>query len=247
MNYTYTFRASALQGHGRQQERSRTIIFVSPPRTVPEGLKQAAESEFPWAVVEEVAHIDEAIRIFPDTVSLILVHKELVADAERRADDLFRFHPLALTALLDDGTGLVTAGGIVASKLLRGVLPIHVRLEVSLSIMAVLLSGIEYFPRAMLESLAKAAVPPPQEGPPEPEPLGEVPVPVHLKILTKRELQVLRLVERGLQNKSIATDLNLSGHTVKIHLHNIISKLGARNRTEAAALYRGGEPTRVVH
>jgi len=46
------------------------------------------------------------------------------------------------------------------------------------------------------------------------------------------------MVSRGLQNKTIAAEFHLSEHTVKIHLHNIISKLGAHNRTEAAARFR---------
>ncbi len=55
--------------------------------------------------------------------------------------------------------------------------------------------------------------------------------------LTERELEVLARVARGQQNKVVAADLNLSEHTVKRHLHNIIRKLGVRNRTEAAARY----------
>lgn len=55
--------------------------------------------------------------------------------------------------------------------------------------------------------------------------------------LTVRELEVLAMVARGHQNKIIAADLGLSEHTVKIHIHNIIRKLGVHNRTEAAAIY----------
>jgi hypothetical protein len=39
------------------------------------------------------------------------------------------------------------------------------------------------------------------------------------------------------QNKIIAAALGLSEHTVKIHIHNIITKLGMHNRTEVVALY----------
>ncbi|WP_323131382.1 response regulator transcription factor [Sinorhizobium medicae] len=46
------------------------------------------------------------------------------------------------------------------------------------------------------------------------------------------------MVSRGLQNKIIAAEIRLSENTVKIHLHNIITKLGAHNRTEAAARFR---------
>ena len=46
------------------------------------------------------------------------------------------------------------------------------------------------------------------------------------------------MVARGLQNKSIAAAFSLSESTVKIHIHNIISKLGVHNRPEAAARFR---------
>ena len=59
--------------------------------------------------------------------------------------------------------------------------------------------------------------------------------------LTEREREILERVARGNQNKIIAADLGLSEHTVKIHLHNIIRKLGVHNRTEAAAIYHAQE------
>jgi DNA-binding CsgD family transcriptional regulator len=54
--------------------------------------------------------------------------------------------------------------------------------------------------------------------------------------LTPRELEVLRLVARGLGNKDIAAELNLSTHTVKYHLASVLAKLGVRSRTEAVSL-----------
>ena len=52
--------------------------------------------------------------------------------------------------------------------------------------------------------------------------------------LSKRELEVLRLVTAGLTNREIAENLYLSTGTIKTHVHNICGKLGVRNRTEAA-------------
>lgn len=51
--------------------------------------------------------------------------------------------------------------------------------------------------------------------------------------LTERESQVLKLVASGLSNKVVAHQLNLSEHTVKLHLHRIFSKIGVRNRAGA--------------
>jgi len=54
--------------------------------------------------------------------------------------------------------------------------------------------------------------------------------------LTARELEVLRLVARGLSNKEIAVDLGITTHTVKYHLAAVLEKLGVRSRTEAVSL-----------
>lgn len=63
----------------------------------------------------------------------------------------------------------------------------------------------------------------------------------NLEPLTARELEVLRLVAEGLPNKTIASKLNVSEHTVKFHVNSILRKLDAQSRTEAAtiALRRG--------
>lgn len=55
--------------------------------------------------------------------------------------------------------------------------------------------------------------------------------------LTSREREVLKRVSEGLRNKSIAHDLGLSEHTVKLHLHNVFAKIGVDNRAHATAWY----------
>ncbi len=55
-----------------------------------------------------------------------------------------------------------------------------------------------------------------------------------LDSLTQREIETLRLVAEGLSNKAIAQALFVSENTVKYHMKNILQKLGAQNRTEAA-------------
>ena len=75
-------------------------------------------------------------------------------------------------------------------------------------------------------AIARAAV---NLGKPDIE--GELPPIVEL---TPRELDVLRLVAKGMTNRSICKDLNLAEVTIKKHVQSIMSKMGVRDRTQAA-------------
>jgi DNA-binding NarL/FixJ family response regulator len=59
--------------------------------------------------------------------------------------------------------------------------------------------------------------------------------------ITPRELEVLRGIAKGKANKIVASDLNISEHTVKNHVKNILAKLNANDRTDAVmiAIRRG--------
>jgi len=57
-------------------------------------------------------------------------------------------------------------------------------------------------------------------------------------MLSKRELQIAGLIDRGLSNKAIARQLGIQATTVKNHVHNILDKLKVHRRGEAAACLR---------
>ena len=83
--------------------------------------------------------------------------------------------------------------------------------------------------RRLIERFTNAARPPEAPG---------------LDELTARELEVLRLVARGLSNAEIANELVVSEHTTKTHVARVLMKLGLRNRVQAVVLaYEAG----VVH
>jgi DNA-binding CsgD family transcriptional regulator len=56
--------------------------------------------------------------------------------------------------------------------------------------------------------------------------------------LTPREREVLRLMSRGLSNRQIGEELFITQKTASVHVSNILAKLGAATRTEAAAIAR---------
>jgi DNA-binding NarL/FixJ family response regulator len=58
---------------------------------------------------------------------------------------------------------------------------------------------------------------------------------ITLQALTGREQEVVQLIALGARDRDIARQLHLSENTVKKHVKNILDKLGARNRAQAAA------------
>ncbi len=63
---------------------------------------------------------------------------------------------------------------------------------------------------------------------------GAAPAPdAAIEPLTPREREVLQLLAEGLPNKTIASRLSVTDHTVKFHVNSIMGKLGVQSRTEA--------------
>jgi len=56
----------------------------------------------------------------------------------------------------------------------------------------------------------------------------------HRTDLTRRELEVLRLIAQGMSNRQIASELSVAEKTVKTHVSSVLSKLGVADRTQAA-------------
>jgi DNA-binding NarL/FixJ family response regulator len=107
-----------------------------------------------------------------------------------------------------------------------GFIPKSDKAAVMLQAVRLVLSGGTYAPLRLLSAVA-------------PVPAGgEAPATGHASGLglTPRQTEVLRLLGRGLPNKSIARELDLSEATVKVHLLAIFRALQVRNRTEAVVV-----------
>jgi DNA-binding NarL/FixJ family response regulator len=82
--------------------------------------------------------------------------------------------------------------------------------------------------RRLIEEFAKKA---PEDAPPPPS----------LDELTPRELEVFRLLARGMSNAEVAAELVVSETTVKTHVARLLMKLGIRDRVQAVVLaYESG-------
>ena len=138
-------------------------------------------------------------------------------------------------ALVDDGcaVALVNTNPEQAEQILeqfpwvRGVFYSHVTREHLLQGIRALLAGNDWLPRPLMERLVGQLRS--LRGAPQEREEAE---------LTRRELEIMQLVGKGLSNTDVAALLNLSPHTIKSHVHNLLRKLGVSNRAEAVYLLR---------
>lgn len=59
--------------------------------------------------------------------------------------------------------------------------------------------------------------------------------------LTRRQQELVPMIARGLSNKEIASHLNLSEQTVKNHIHRILRRIGANDRSEVIEITRAAD------
>lgn len=232
-----SYAAAEQDGSTRSFRKRSTFLFLTAKPVLSNCLVQAIETEFPQVSALQVTDLQTACEQTDRSVPLIFVDLSLFDQLENLAPDLMKAHPAALIALVQtDSRRSVPIEEILRSNLVCGILPMHLKLDIWLAVIRLLLIGGEYIPAALLRPLLSEKIVAPQASAKPSGPLGGFD-PRELGNLTERELQILELVARGLQNKVIAASLQLSEHTVKIHLHNIITKLGTSNRTQAAAIF----------
>lgn len=115
-----------------------------------------------------------------------------------------------------------------------GYLPMNVAPDVWRSILRLLLHEELYLPCFLADCVAHPQISSNEPREPASKP-GDL-HPIYSK-LTRREKQVLQLVSKGQSNKIIASNLGITEHTVKLHMHNVAGKIGVSNRTAAAQFF----------
>jgi DNA-binding NarL/FixJ family response regulator len=220
-------RSDELLPSHRGGARERALLVVAPAGVFSNALLAAIECEFRFLRVHIVPDLSEACTSLVANVDLVVIERSLIGGLAYHYGDLSAWHPKAMFAVLADANEQDgRLANLVEQRMVQGVVPTNSNLDIFLSILRILLSGGEYVPSVVFRShLADngQSARTRRDG--------------AMSELTAREWQILGHVAKGSQNKIIANDLGLSEHTVKIHIHNIINKLGVHNRTEAAAIY----------
>lgn len=154
----------------------------------------------------------------PDVILMDLIMPELDGvEATRRIKTLYPdIEIIALTSYIDEAKVVDALAAGVAGYVMKDVKPAELVRAISAAA-----KGEMYLSPVAARLLAKRISP---AKTPEPAP----------EVLTERELDVVRLVARGLSNQDIARDLNISAKTVKTHISAILQKLNLTSRTQAA-------------
>ena len=188
-----------------------------------------------WDFIDMISTetLDSALGMDVRLIALDLAGRTL--DSSSLNDDLDAIRerfPEASIALLSN-----TDDTFVASQALemgiRGYFTTSIPLDVALAGMRLVLAGGVFYPHPLV-----AARRPIERSKPQAEPRKVINASTdYLTIadFTPREADVLAELQCGHPNKVIAGKLNLSGHTVKMHLQHIMRKLQVQNRTEVVA------------
>ncbi len=197
-----------------------TVLIADDHPVVRQGLRTFLDLQDDLDVVGEVedgeAAVAAAAELVPDVVVMDVVMPKLdgIEAIRRIRDQSPATRVLILTSFLDDEKVFPAVKAGAAGYLLKDVEPA----ELANAIRTVKGGEALLHPTVAAKVMQEVADR-------DRSPVAE---------LTGRELDVLRLLARGLANKAIALELHVSEKTVKTHVSNILAKLHLADRTQAA-------------
>jgi len=221
------------------------ILIADDHRLIVEGVKLKLAELGPdtdFVTAMDMAELREAIHA-PDAASMSLALVDLAMPGVHGSEHLTEVieHLPQVPVIVLSGVEDPNLMKTLLAMGVQGFIPKAYSPDVMLSAVRLVLSGGVYVPPLMLQErvdgVANGGAMATQ--PPSPAPTSADSLEERLrKLLTERQIDVLRLLSQGKPNKLIARDLGISEGTVKIHLAAIFRALNVRNRVEAVVASR---------
>ncbi|MDQ2717962.1 MAG: response regulator transcription factor [Chloroflexota bacterium] len=210
------------------------ILLADDHPIVREGLRAVLETQADFEVIAEAANGDEALRFAQEArPDIILLDLEMPlmdgVEAIRRLRQRAASPRVIVFTAFDNDERIIHAVQAGANGYLLKGAP---REEIFNAIRITMEGGSLLQPvvaSKLLRHMEQHSLPPASPG------VGDQRM-SYYEPLTKRELEVLTLLAKGMPNKEIAAHLVITERTAKFHVTSIISKLGATNRTEAVSI-----------
>lgn len=230
----------------RKGRSAPTGIVIEPHTLARTAIVTLLERELAgWRFIDmtSTASLDRALGLDIRLITLNLAGRA-VGSSSLRADlaAIAGRYPNAPIALLSDTDDISMATQALQMGI-RGLFTTALPIEIALAGLRLVLAGGVFFPHPMgafADGSARQVV-----AEDTPQEIGRLRADdLNHADFTPREADVLAELQCGSSNKVIAGKLNLSGHTVKMHLQHIMRKLQVQNRTEVVARLSGTTPHR---
>ena len=219
-----------MQKQNQDNEIRYQIVIADDHALVRGGLELVVKMAAPNSDIFQTNSFDETLKVLSDEPSIDLLLLDLMMpgmDSEKSIKNITNNYPgvpIVIVSVKEDFDSIHMAISSGAS----GYIPKTSLPEVTISAINLVLSGGVYIPPHVLNSKIDTA---------KEQLVDQSNTSNSTKILSKRQEEVLNLIKIGKSNQSIATELNLTIPTIKMHVSAIFKKLDVKNRTEAVAKY----------
>ena len=229
----------ALRGQDTHEGAAVKVLIADDHRLIIEGVKLKLAELDPaveTVVAMNLEELDRMVATHADSLDLALVDITMPGTKGHQHVSRLRAQAPALPVIVLSGSEDADLMRSLMEVGVLGFIPKAYSPEVMLSAIRLVMAGGIYIPPLLLASAQAQGWQPSEAGASPADPARGIDG--LRKLLTERQIDVMRLLSQGKPNKLIARDLGISEGTVKIHLAAIFRALNVRNRVEAVVASR---------
>lgn len=229
----------ARRGQDTHEGAAVKVLIADDHRLIIEGVKLKLAELDPaveTVVAMNLEELDRMVATHADSLDLALVDITMPGTQGHQHVTRLRAQAPALPVIVLSGSEDVDLMRSLMEIGVLGFIPKAYSPEVMLSAIRLVMAGGVYIPPLLLANAQAQGWQPSEAAAPPADPARGIDG--LRKLLTERQIDVMRLLSQGKPNKLIARDLGISEGTVKIHLAAIFRALNVRNRVEAVVASR---------